>query len=52
MEPVEPDGAPFVPNDEVDGLAWLPVAAARTRLSYGHDAAVLDALEGLDPGAG
>jgi 8-oxo-(d)GTP phosphatase len=32
----------FVPNDEVDQLAWLAVPAARARLSYPHDAAVLD----------
>jgi 8-oxo-(d)GTP phosphatase len=34
--------AGFVPNDEVDRLGWLPVPAARTRLSYAHDADVLD----------
>ncbi len=32
----------FSPNDEVDGVAWLPVAAARERLSYPHDVGVLD----------
>lgn len=32
----------FVPNDEVDDLAWLPVAAARERLSYERDIALLD----------
>jgi 8-oxo-(d)GTP phosphatase len=32
----------FVPNDEVDRLAWLPVHAARARLSYSHDTSVLD----------
>jgi 8-oxo-(d)GTP phosphatase len=31
----------FVPNDEVDDLAWLPLAAARDRLSYPHDMDVL-----------
>ncbi len=32
----------FVPNDEVDEVGWLSVAAARDRLSYPHDAGVLD----------
>ncbi len=38
--PVSP-GA-FAPGDEVDALAWLPLAAAADRLSYAHDVAVLD----------
>lgn len=40
----DPPGAPagFVPNAEVDDLAWLPPAAARDRLSYTHDEKVLD----------
>ena len=45
----EPDGcdpadppATFVPDAEVDDLAWLPLAAARDRLSYEYDARVLD----------
>lgn len=32
----------FTPDSEVDGLDWLDVSAARQRLSYPHDAAVLD----------
>ena len=32
----------FVPNDEVDQVAWLGLAAAQDRLSYPHDAGVLD----------
>lgn len=32
----------FTPNAEVDRLDWLDVAGARARLSYPHDAAVLD----------
>jgi len=32
----------FRPNDEVDRLDWLEVRAARDRLSYPHDMAVLD----------
>jgi 8-oxo-(d)GTP phosphatase len=31
----------FTANKEVDRLDWLPVAEARTRLSYAHDIAVL-----------
>ena len=34
--------ASFRPSDEVDELAWLPVRSARGRLSYPHDAAMLD----------
>jgi 8-oxo-(d)GTP phosphatase len=42
----DPTGPPprFVPNDEVDDIAWLPPAAARDRLSYGHDLEVLDSF--------
>jgi 8-oxo-dGTP pyrophosphatase MutT (NUDIX family)/phosphohistidine phosphatase SixA len=36
------DTADFVPNAEVDELAWLPLPAARDRLSYDHDWPVLD----------
>ncbi len=32
----------FIPNDEVDEIGWLAVAAARVRLSYPHDVDVLD----------
>jgi 8-oxo-dGTP diphosphatase len=37
-------GAPdsFRPNHEVDAVDWLPVPAARGRLSYPHDALILD----------
>jgi 8-oxo-(d)GTP phosphatase len=38
--PVSPER--FAPNDEVDGLAWVPLAAAREQLSYPRDHAVLD----------
>lgn len=34
--------ASFRPNAEVDDMAWLPVPAARGRLSYPCDAAMLD----------
>ncbi len=32
----------FQANDEVDSVEWLPVAAARSKLSYPHDAAMLE----------
>src|SRR5215469_7978480 len=32
---------PFVPNDEVDRLAWLPLTLAGDRLSYSRDTEVL-----------
>jgi 8-oxo-(d)GTP phosphatase len=34
--------APFAPNAEVDELAWLPLTAARDRLSYPHDVNLID----------
>jgi 8-oxo-dGTP diphosphatase len=36
--------AQFVPNAEVDELIWLPLAAARAKLTYTHDAQLLDDL--------
>lgn len=41
------DGA--VPNHEVDAIAWLPVAEAAKRLSYAHDAGVLDDFAAVSP---
>jgi 8-oxo-dGTP pyrophosphatase MutT (NUDIX family)/phosphohistidine phosphatase SixA len=35
---------PFAPDDEVDDLAWLPLPAARERLSYPRDVSVLDSF--------
>jgi 8-oxo-(d)GTP phosphatase len=38
-----PDGQDsFEANSEVDAVDWLPLAAARGRLSYPHDVAILD----------
>ena len=34
----------FVPNREVDEVAWLPLPVAAERLSYARDRPVLDAL--------
>ncbi|MYY06392.1 NUDIX hydrolase [Streptomyces sp. ATexAB-D23] len=41
----------FVPNREVDGVLWLPPAAARTRLTQPRDREVLDAALRALPGA-
>ncbi|MCB0876474.1 MAG: NUDIX hydrolase [Solirubrobacterales bacterium] len=38
----------FAPNEEVDELEWLPLAAAAERLHYEHDRKLLSEL----PGAG
>jgi hypothetical protein len=35
---------PFVPNDEVDALRWIPTDEAATLLTYGGDREVLDLL--------
>lgn len=40
-------GGRFEPNDEVDGIEWLGLKAARKRLTYDHDADVLDAFAEL-----
>src|SRR6266700_2639764 len=40
--PADPDASSgFIPNDEVDAMDWLPVPAARGRLSYQRDASRL-----------
>jgi len=44
-------GNGFEPGDEVDELAWLTVPAARRRLSYPRDVALLDRLDGTAPPA-
>jgi 8-oxo-dGTP diphosphatase len=46
MRPVS-DPGPFRPNDEVDEIAWLSVAAASERLSYDHDRGLLTTLRRL-----
>jgi 8-oxo-dGTP diphosphatase len=40
---------PFMPNDEVDEIQWLPVAQARHRLTYEHDADTVEAAAALQP---
>jgi 8-oxo-dGTP diphosphatase len=42
-------GGSFSPGDEVDQLAWLDVGAARGRLSYPSDRAVLDEFGATAP---
>ena len=37
-------GGTFVANDEVDEVRWLAPAAARSAVTYPHDAALVDAL--------
>ena len=41
-----PIGGSFTPNEEVDELAWLDLAQARSRLSYSRD---VDLLERFGP---
>ncbi|MEU6817487.1 NUDIX hydrolase [Streptomyces sp. NPDC046860] len=36
----------FAPNSEVDRVLWLPLAAARVRLTHARDRDLLDALTG------
>jgi 8-oxo-(d)GTP phosphatase len=45
--PDSPDS--FQANDEVDILEWLPVSAARSRLSYPHDEQMLDEFAAAPP---
>lgn len=40
--PAPGGNGPFQPNDEVDDLQWLPLAAARARLTYPRDTVLLD----------
>jgi 8-oxo-dGTP diphosphatase len=44
MEP-EDGGAPFTPNDEVEEMRWVDVAAAVALLSYPHDAELVRVAE-------
>ncbi|HEV7963621.1 MAG TPA: NUDIX hydrolase [Actinoplanes sp.] len=41
--------APITDTDEVDGLAWLPPAAAAERLSYPDDRRLVEYVAGLPP---
>jgi 8-oxo-dGTP diphosphatase len=42
--------AAFLPGDEVDQLDWLPLPAAKARLTYAHDTRLLERL--VAPAAG
>lgn len=46
MEPAEGLQAAFEPDDEVDRLHWCAPEEAATLLSYAHDRALLERLEG------
>ena len=46
MEPAEGLQAAFEPDDEVDLLIWCAREEAATLLSYAHDRALLERLEG------
>jgi 8-oxo-dGTP diphosphatase len=46
MRPASEPG-PFEPNDEVDEVAWLPLAEAEERLTYDHDRGLLATLRRL-----
>ena len=46
MEPAEGLQAAFEPDDEVDLLNWCTPEEAATLLSYAHDRALLECLEG------
>ena len=37
----------FIPHDEIDDIHWLPVAQARSVLTYEHDADLVDRAAGL-----
>jgi len=43
--------APFTPTAEVDRLAWMPLADARSQLGYRSDGYAIDALESLPASA-
>jgi 8-oxo-dGTP pyrophosphatase MutT (NUDIX family) len=46
---MEPLGAePFVPNDEVDTVRWIPAGEAARLLSYDGDRRLLDKLDDLE----
>ncbi|HET6793945.1 MAG TPA: NUDIX hydrolase [Acidimicrobiales bacterium] len=41
---MRPVSGEFTPHDEVDELVWVPLEEVSARLSYDHDAPVVDAL--------
>jgi 8-oxo-dGTP diphosphatase len=49
MQPIEGE---WHASDEVDALAWVPLAEAPSRLSYGHDRDLLTAVAGASGVAG
>jgi 8-oxo-dGTP pyrophosphatase MutT (NUDIX family) len=51
MRVLDGDGE-FEPNEEVDGVGWMPLPTALERLSYEHDAGVLREFAALPPVTG
>jgi 8-oxo-dGTP diphosphatase len=45
---MEPRDGAFAPTREIDELRWLSPDAARRKLSYAHDAALIDEVAGAD----
>jgi 8-oxo-dGTP diphosphatase len=41
------DVSAYAPNEEIDEVAWLPIAAARKRLTYAYDRDTLGELESV-----
>ena len=44
------DQGKWVPNDEVDEIAWIPVSRAATLLTYDADHRLVDEVESLQAG--
>ncbi len=47
---MRPLSGAFAANAEVDEVRWLPLAAARDQLTYGHDRGVLEAFAAFAKG--
>jgi 8-oxo-dGTP diphosphatase len=47
VDPGEAERAPFESNDEIDALEWLSVKKALTRLTYTHDADIVNTFQAL-----
>jgi 8-oxo-(d)GTP phosphatase len=47
VDPGEAERSPFESNDEIFALEWLPLKKAQKRLSYEHDADILENFQSL-----